>query len=410
MRILLASYSCGAGRGSEPGVGWNIARGLVLRGHEVTIITNTTFSALNHAAIEREHLPLRLIEVYYGASLLKGGSPYYKWQRKVGEVIRRETESRSFDVIHHVTFNQYRGLFDVFYTDLPYLIGPVGGAETIAPYFLRHGKMPLKMVLKEILRYVSADAWPVIRRVNRSVQQKVFLASNPATAERLNKGLVRLTQPAASYPIIAVNEADIMTDEPERSVPYFLFDGGLARPQKGTWLMLDALALLWQRGCCVPVRMVGTNEDDAAVIRRYMQRRNLPEQAVEMLPLIPHDEMLKQMRSSLALLSTVFRDSGGMAILEAVAMGTNAICFDIPSQKWLPEAFAHKMPVPGFFCGESAAANIVAETMQRVAESPTHTDEWHAARCRFLSEKMTWTAHLDYIEKMYNQLIEEKNQ
>lgn len=406
MKILLAAYSCGAGRGSEPGVGWNIARGLSLRGHDVTVITNGKFSEQNHQAVAAENLSLKLVEQRFRKPFFKWRSSYYRWQKKIGDIIRSEAEKGHYDVIHHITFNQYRGLFDVFYTPLPLLIGPVGGAEMIAPYFLRYGKMPPGMVVKELLRYVAADALPVARRFNAARQRKLFVASNPVTATRFNKGLFALQPSAVVYPIIAVNEADILPGEPQRKQPYFLFDGGIARPQKGTWLMLDALALLWQRGCCVPVRMVGTKEEDKAIIRRYMAKKQLPEQAVEMLPPVPHEEMLGLMQHSLALLSTVFRDSGGMAILEAVAQGTNAICFDIPSQKWLPDTLACKVRVPRLGEGAAAAAQAVADTMQRVAAAPEHDAAWHAERCRFLSGNMTWTAHLTAIENMYRQLLE----
>lgn len=404
MKILLSSYSFGAGCGSEPGVGWNIARGLALRGHEVTVVTTPRLSEQNHAAIEREQLSIRLIEVLFGDKSTRFRSKYYKWQQKIAAVIAREAKENRYDVVHHLTFNQYRGIYDVFHAGIPFLIGPVGGAELIPPYLLLHGKMPLAMVLKELLRYAPWDAVSVIRRINASSVPHAYIASNPVSAERMNQGVVHLRQPASVHPIIAVNEEDILPDEPERKQPYFLFDGGLSRPQKGTWLMLDALATAWQRGCRVPVRMVGTTENDHEVIYRYAQKKGLPKDALELLPRVSHEEMLMFMRHSTALLSTVFRDSGGMAILEALAQGTNVICFDIPSQQWLPAELACKVAVPSLLRGGRVAAHSVAEVLQQVAASPSHGDEWHRRRCSFLRAHMTWKAHVAMLEQAYKTL------
>lgn len=404
MKILLSSYSFGAGCGSEPGVGWNIARGLALRGHEVTVVTTPRLSEQNHAAIEAEHLPIRLIEVLFGDQSTRFRSKYYKWQKKIAPVIRRESEEGRYDVVHHLTFNQYRGIRDVFDAGLPFLIGPVGGAELIPPYLLLHGKMPLTMLVKELLRYVPWDAVPVICRTNAASVSHAYIASNPISAERMNRGLVHLKQPASVHPIIAVNEEDIVPDEPDRPQPYFLFDGGLSRPQKGTWLMLDALAMAWQKGCRVPVRMVGTTENDHQVIFRYAKRIGLPQEAVALLPRVAHNEMLMLMRHSTALLSTVYRDSGGMAILEALAQGTNVVCFDIPSQQWLPKEMARKVAVPSLFAGRGVAARSVADALQQVVASPSHGEEWHRQRCAFLHEQMTWEAHVSMIEKAYSAL------
>ncbi|MGN1309901.1 MAG: glycosyltransferase, partial [Akkermansia sp.] len=63
MNILLSAYSFGAWRGSEAGVGWNVAKGLAERGHKVTVLTTPEFHELNVSALEKVRLPIALIEV-----------------------------------------------------------------------------------------------------------------------------------------------------------------------------------------------------------------------------------------------------------------------------------------------------------------------------------------------------------
>ena len=49
MKILISAYSCEPGRGSERGVGWNVARE-VARSHEVWVLTRPEDSKEENAA------------------------------------------------------------------------------------------------------------------------------------------------------------------------------------------------------------------------------------------------------------------------------------------------------------------------------------------------------------------------
>ena len=108
MNILLSSYSFGAGRGSEAGVGWNVAKGLALRGHTVTVLTTSEFSTGNCSAIEQEELNITLIEEDCGISDFPEPGSYRKWQRRVRSFLRNLANTQAFDLIHHITLNQYR--------------------------------------------------------------------------------------------------------------------------------------------------------------------------------------------------------------------------------------------------------------------------------------------------------------
>ncbi|MBR5877999.1 MAG: hypothetical protein IKY91_00500, partial [Akkermansia sp.] len=270
MNILLSSYSFGAGRGSEAGVGWNVAKELALRGHAVTVLTTGEFSALNRAAIEQEGLNITLIEEDCGLSGFPKSSAYFKWQRRICPIIRDLVNNRAFDIIQHITLNQYRWVHDVFSADIPYLIGPVGGAELTHPQLLAYGNLPLATRIKEHLRSVSLDVLPLKKRCLRHRQTGLVLASNTPTAERLRP----LPVQTEVCPAIAIAKNEII-HSPARSSGknrFILFDGSLARPQKGTFLALRTLATLRQKGCRIPMRIVGLTPDEIRSIRTYAEK------------------------------------------------------------------------------------------------------------------------------------------
>lgn len=399
MNILLSSYSFGAHRGSEAGVGWNVASGLAQRGHRVTVVTTHEFGEINHRAITQEALNIRLVEEDCGITHYPSAASYRNWQQRISAVIKREAGLEKYDVVHHVTFNQYRGIRDVFAADLPYVIGPIGGAELVPKPLLRYGDLPLKMRIKEMLRYVAWDAIPLVLRCRRSSCRGQVLVSNSPTAERLQA----LPVAPIICPAIAIHEHEIVENPAgaDNMAPYILFDGGLARPQKGTWLAMRALRVLWASGCRIALRMVGVPNADAAIIRRYAQSVSLPAEALQLEPQVSRERMLAYMQGATVMLSCVYRDSGSMALLEALAQGCNIVCLDIPSQQWLPESFCHKVQVQS---NSTSMEQALAKALQAAA-AHQQSPAWHAERCSWLRKYMTWDSKINALEQFYQDVI-----
>lgn len=399
MRILLSSYSFGANRGSEAGVGWNVAKGLAQRGHEVTVLTTSEFHTLNEPAVSESGLPIRLVE--WDAGLSAADFPlaasYRRWQRAAGGRLQRLCAETGFDIVHHVTFNQYRGVMDVFATGLPYVVGPVGGAETVPRCLL--GDLPLRGRIKEMVRRLPWDALPLGRRVRSASAPGTILASTPGTQRRLQRtagiGGVRL------MPVIAIAEEEIAVAPPAPSAdPFFVFYGGGARAEKGTLLLLRCMARLWKQGVRAPVRLVAVQENLRPALQRYAAAQGLPPGAVQFPPFMPRNELMALMRRSSAFVSLNFRDDGCMALLEAVAQGVPSVCLDIPSQFWLPQEFAVKVPVSA-----GTVETPLARALEQVLRSPQADAAWHRRRVAFLREKMLWSVRIGQLEQCYNELL-----
>ncbi len=395
MKLLLISYSFGAGRGSEAGVGWNVARGMCERGHDVTVVTTSEFHHLNAPAVAQMERPPRLIEWDCGITHFASSRSYRIWQRRIEAPLRELCRRERFDLAHHVTFNQYRHIHDVFATGLPYLIGPVGGAETIPLRLWRD--LPWSTRFKELLRRIPWDVRLLTRRVRHSKSRGLILASTPQTLDRLTHtgGLSNVEL----MPIISIASNEIRDDAPTPAdEPYLIFDGGL-RPEKGLRMLLRSLAALHREGESIPLRIAAVRPEDQGTLLALARSRGLPEQWLQPMPFMKRSELLPIIRSARGFVSVGFRDAGCMALLEAVALGVSTLCLDLPGQSWLPDDYACKVPVTARTEEDLRAA------LKKIIHAAPLPAEWHRERARWLCEHMSWDVRLSQLENHYKHLL-----
>lgn len=395
MKLLLISYSFGAGRGSEAGVGWNVARGMCERGHDVTVVTTSEFHHLNAPAVAQMERPPRLIEWDCGITHFASSRSYRIWQRRIEAPLRELCRRERFDLAHHVTFNQYRHIHDVFATGLPYLIGPVGGAETIPLRLWRD--LPWSTRFKELLRRIPWDVRLLTRRVRHSKSRGLILASTPQALDRLTHtgGLSNVEL----MPIISIASNEIRDDAPTPAdEPYLIFDGGL-RPEKGLRMLLRSLAALHREGESIPLRIAAVRPEDQGTLLALARSCGLPEQWLQPMPFMKRSELLPIIRSARGFVSVGFRDAGCMALLEAVALGVSTLCLDLPGQSWLPDDYACKVPVTARTEEDLRAA------LKKIIHAAPRPAEWHRERARWLCEHMSWDVRLSQLENHYKHLL-----
>ena len=374
-------------------MGWNVACGMASRGHEVIVLTTSEFHHLNYA--EERELPFRVYEYDFGITHFACAKSYNHWQKQIGGVIRNICRKEKIDLIHHVTFNQYRGLHDVFAAEVPYVIGPIGGAEVVAPCFF--ADMPLKARVKEALRYIPIDALPLGGRVAFSSKKGVVLASTPQTLVRLKK-YARIKE-VELLPIISVDESEISSVAPLKAFePYMLFDGGV-RHDKGLKLLIRSLSLLWKRGIRVPVKIAAVATNEHTRVYEYVKKMGLPEQAVHLMPFMKRDELMGIMAGASAFVSTSFRDSGCMALLEAISRGVPSLCLDTPGQFWLPELYAMKLEI----C--PAMEEKLADSIEALLRRPSADSSWHESRASWLKKSMSWSSRITRLEEYYKKAL-----
>ncbi|MBW4538715.1 MAG: glycosyltransferase [Myxacorys chilensis ATA2-1-KO14] len=139
MKVLLSAYSCEPGKGSERGVGWNVASE-VAKHHEVWVLTRPDESREEIEAELNRHPNPNLHFVYFTLPFwqdsLRWGQAgamqlhYYLWQIQAYFVARTLHSKVRFDVAHHVTFVRYSCPSFLSLLPIPFIWGPIGGGES----------------------------------------------------------------------------------------------------------------------------------------------------------------------------------------------------------------------------------------------------------------------------------------
>jgi len=138
LRVLLSAYACEPGKGSEPGIGWNWAREIALRGHETWVLTRANNQATIEAKLSGKNAISNLHFLYYDLpqwlqrwKKLPGGIHIYYllWQWGAYQFVKSVHRQKRFDLVHHITFVLIHMPGFMGNLGIPFILGPVGGGE-----------------------------------------------------------------------------------------------------------------------------------------------------------------------------------------------------------------------------------------------------------------------------------------
>jgi glycosyltransferase involved in cell wall biosynthesis len=324
LKVLISAYSCEPGKGSEPGVGWQWARQMV-RFHDVTVVT----LANNQSPIERAlagKVGPQPQFIYYdlprGLTIWKRKEMpvilhYILWQLAIRWKLRHRL--KEFDLIHHVTFNQFLIPGVWFFCRPRVVLGPLGGGQVFPWRFLPllGARMPL-----EILRTLRV----VADRINPYLYLRFYFASKILTA---NRDTFRRIPRVFRHKVVEMLETGVTPDqfqEPkatsERTGLHLVSIGRLTKT-KGMELTLRAFAAAWKQEPAVRLTVIGDGPDDAR-LRRLAALLGVGE-AVEWKGWLAHAEVQQTLARHDALIFTSLRDTSGNVILEAMACGLPVI-------------------------------------------------------------------------------------
>lgn len=331
MKLLLSAYACMPGVGSEPGVGWRWAMHLA-RTHEVVVITHERFRSAIEAHI-RAHRDARYPEFrYHDTPILKmvrfnGATAipkYFVWQFTVMPLARRLTREFKFDLAVHITMCTFRYPSWMGFLGVPFLIGPVGGGES-APRALLAG-LPLfergfEAVRSALIASAKIDPllWLSQRKASlvmtRSVQTSAALPPGIASRARVFLDI------GSDSPAVAICRAR------EAGAPLRLIMVTRLLGWKGVHLAIQALAECRRRNIEATLEVIGDGRlrawlealAKAEGISAYVQFRGH----------LAREDVMRRLEASDIFVFPSLHDSGGMAVLEAMACGLPTVCLDL---------------------------------------------------------------------------------
>lgn len=329
LRILLSAYACEPGKGSEPGVGWHWAVELARLGHEVTVLTRANNRPRIEAALsrwpQREHLHFIYFDLPHwavGWKKRRGGIylHYLLWQYGAYRWLRRRGTAASFDWVHHITFVSARLPSFLGGLGRPFVFGPVAGGEA-APATLC-ATLPWRARWQEHARQWSnglVHLDPLMRHTFASA--KVIFMATEQTWQLIPGRYRGKTQ---VWPAIGVECPHRSPVALRRPPPLRLLYAGRLLGWKGIHLLLRALAAVRASGVAATLSVVGEGRE-----RDWLNRLTTALQlhaAVDFRPWLRQEEMGQVYEQHDVFVYPSLHDSGGMAVLEAMAWGLPVIC------------------------------------------------------------------------------------
>jgi glycosyltransferase involved in cell wall biosynthesis len=405
MKILISAYSCEPGRGSEPGVGWHIARE-VAKYHEVWVLTRPDESKeIIEAELDCHPVP-NLHFVYFTLPFWKDSrrwgesgamqTHYYLWQIQAYLVARRLHKQIGFDVIHHVTFVKYSSPSFLSLLPVPFVWGPVGGGESAPKPFWRDFSKQAKIyeIARSLIRTLGTlDPFVTIT----AKKSAVVRATTKDTAKELYKLGV---QSVEIIPESGLSEEDITLlasyPMPNSAKIRFISMGRLLH-WKGFHLGLRAFA---QAGLIDSEYWILGEGPEQERLQLLCEELGIASQ-VKFWGRLRREETLSKLGESHVLVHPSLHDSGGWVCLEAMATGRPVICLDLggPASQ-VTEETGFKIAA----IDRDRTIGDIAEAMINLAKDSELRQRMGEAGRQLVREKHSWLSRGQQLAKLYEEI------
>lgn len=408
LKILLSAFSCQPRRGSEPAVGWNIARSLSKQ-HEVWVLTHNTD---NYEPIKKElaenplpNLNFVFLEVSKRLKIHEWGRlgeqvNYYLWQIAAYFCAKKLHRQENFDLVQHVTFVKYSTPSFLSLLDAPFVWGPIGGGESSPKSFSDEFGLGGKTF--EFLRSAArkiGELDPFVRLAAR--RSRKIVAVTEETAGRLKnlgaKDIQILSQ-------CALNEEELtyfgrMNQPPDEAKIRFVSIGRLLH-WKGFHLGLRAFAAANIENA--EYEIVGTGPDEKR-LKKLAAELGI-EKKVRFRGELSRDETFDCLANSHALVHPSLHDSGSFACLEAMAAKRPVICLDLGGPA----------VIVSDDCGIKVSAENPEKTIEEIAaamkllafDSALRRRIGESARQRAV-EEFNWEKKVEFFNNLYAEIFQD---
>jgi len=404
LRVLISAYACEPDRGSEPGLGFGIARQMAEL-HDVWVLTRANNRGPIQTALKDKPIS-SLIPVYFDLPPAlrfwkrgpRGVQLYYLlWQRASLAAARKLHMTVGFDLVHHVTFAKCWSPSGIAQLGPPFLWGPLGGGDSTPRAFL--GEYSLrgraKNQARECFRTLSTVVPALRATASRST---ISLAATEDTAMFLSRigarDIRRLSQAALDSE--EIDKLASMKTERDGTIVRFACLGNLLC-LKGFNLAVAAFA------------RASLLESELWIIGDGPERRRLEQLAASLgvEPMVrfhgrlARDEALQRLSECDVLVHPALHDTSPWACVEAMALGLPVI------------ALAHTGPqvmVPpsaGILvqCVDPRSTiESLALAMSQLANDPIERRRLGDGGRREVRERFSWTQRGSELDALYREL------
>lgn len=406
MKILLSAYSCEPDKGSERGLGWNVAFEVAKR-HQVWVLTRPDESK---EAIETELAknPIPNLNFVYFTlpfwqdSMRFGQSGamqlhYYLWQIQAYFVARQLHRKIGFDLAHHVTFVKYSAPSLLSLLPVPFIWGPVGGGESAPSLFWKDFSLRARIyeLTRDLVRNIGQRD-PFVGLTIRN--SSVIRATTNDTARRLHRMGATEVQIVPEVGLLDVEIAILNQCPLSMSQPVRFISIGRLLHWKGYHLGIQAFAKAdlpdaeyW---------LVGEGPELDA-LKNLAQHCGVAKQ-VKFWGRLPREETLERLAQSHVLVHPSLHDSGGWVCVEAMASGRPVICLDLggPSIQ-VTEHTGFKIPAQS----PEKTINELAIAMQTLVHDSNLRIKMGEAGRQRVDDNFSWKVVGERLDKLYQDTV-----
>lgn len=416
MKILILSYACEPGAGSEYGVGWNVPFTLACKypEHEVYVATRSRCrkkieEELQVLGLKNLHFAFYDISkcLYYKNEMKSRWGEQYNyilWQLFVRTEVKRMVDKCQIDIVHHLTFNQYRTPSPGFYLNTPFVFGPIGGAETINIAFDKD--LSPHTLKKEKIRRKGYDLHLFRWWMSKKDNTKLILCST-------KENLIRLKPHCKGHkievlPAIGFSPNDFpYVDKSKKIDDFEIIYAGKALDWKGVKLFLNAAAIAFCKNSIINfrIKLIGIRfENEQEIVKKWVTRFGL-EKNVEIIPFMERHKLIDILSKASLSAYPAFRDSGSMSVLEASALGCPTICFDAGGQDAFPNETLIKVKVT-----DSYKENLYsfASKLLWAYQHPNELNAIGEKARTYVYAHLTWENKVEYFMGLYQKLLENR--
>jgi len=340
MRLLLSAFSFSPVRGSEAAVGWNTAIQLAKHA-DVTVLFGDIRSdrrSLNdlNTYLQTSVLPPRLTTRYIGPLPLISLFErlhyfpclwmlyylgYRLWQKEALRIAARLHLETPFDICHHLTYIGFREPGYLWKLGLPFVWGPVSGAESIPFSFYKHfSNLEIFRPLSRDIGNIAQSLFPGRIRSAAQHAAKVFAVSEAENQlfKRWNVNSELLLETGTTP-----NPMRRLRTSPKQK--FVLIWSGLFTPRKALPILLKALS-----SDSIPLQrwklLILGNGPMEKAWKTMASKCPFADDNIEWKGRVSHEDALRLMATGDILIHTGLREGTPHVILEALSLGMPVVC------------------------------------------------------------------------------------
>lgn len=402
MKILLLSYACEPGKGSEASTGWHWVTGLAQE-HSVYVLTHPRgresieryLAAQPNPKLEFDFVKLpALLDPWQrdpGEKLIH--FRYILWQFAMYAKARKLVKHTPFDLVHHVSWVTMTGPTFGWALGLPFIWGPVGSGQQAPLQMRRH--LGAKGWVREALRNVQVRLIGLNPLANVAARKsRAAIATNLETYDALRKLRARSIHLIRDSAVDDHWVPESYPERPAREKPVITWLGRV-ESRKAPGLAIEAFAKARaEHPCELWIIGQGSLLEPSKKLAEQLGVSN----DVRFWGRVPHDEVPKMLLDSDIFLFTSLRDTFPTVVLESMALGLPAVSLDHQGLRTLTDDAVIKVPVTD----SETIVNDLAHALSQLVQAPAERRSRGYAAWENVQKEHLWRHRYESMRNVYD--------